>query len=336
MDLIGKSYHSLIKKFIFKDEYDYIKSYIDGDYDVNIIPSEYSEPILFRAIYKQNIKIINLLIESGANVNFKKLIIGTTPIHVAIETNNLNIIKILVKAGADIEYSKGYNNVSPLCLAINQRNLKIVKLLGESGVNINSKCSRIYESPLILACDINHCGIAKYLLRKGANPNIKGTYKKITPVFIASNNNNHKLIKHIFLFKPNPNETDYYGFTILMKILIKNKPDKDLIKFLCLNKVDVYKICKIDYNIKMNAIIYCMNYRYNNILAIFIMYGNAKFTDIYDNYIDRVEVFLEFDKLRQYECIKQHNVFQKELIEKTWHPKRLLNWCLCVENIEDY
>ena len=81
---------------------------------------------LFDAIYDDDIREVNKLIESGADVNEK----GDyeTPLILAIKRQNYDIAKFLIDNGADIE-SKVKAGVTPLFEAVYLKQPRIVKLL---------------------------------------------------------------------------------------------------------------------------------------------------------------------------------------------------------------
>lgn len=83
-------------------------------------------PPLFCAIILQKKEIVNLLISSGADINYKNLS-GDTPLSFAIKKNNLDIADLLIRLGANPNTPIGHNpNIpdkdreTPLKIVINK------------------------------------------------------------------------------------------------------------------------------------------------------------------------------------------------------------------------
>lgn len=83
-------------------------------------------PPLFCAIILKKKEIVNLLISSGADLNYKNLS-GDTPLSFAIKKNNLEIADLLIRLGADPNIPIGHNpNIpdkdreTPLKIVINK------------------------------------------------------------------------------------------------------------------------------------------------------------------------------------------------------------------------
>lgn len=59
-----------------------------------------NETPLYIATYLSDIKLINLLLEYDADVNFRETRLGTYPLYLAVRNKNIEIVKILVSHGA--------------------------------------------------------------------------------------------------------------------------------------------------------------------------------------------------------------------------------------------
>lgn len=193
---ISKIEENLLKKECSKDDLTELKMLIIMGADVNIhgIIDHFSHPTILAKCCLHNKKdLVELLINSGADVNFNgsgalnlalnalngdyvsdviKLLIenGADPNPVmrkAIADNRLNLVKYLLENGADVNYSDGYGN-SPITTACHYHNVEAVKLLLEYGADININD----DEPLCEACKRGNClDFKKYLLRRGAKIN---------------------------------------------------------------------------------------------------------------------------------------------------------------------
>lgn len=76
----------------------------------------------------QNIKLIKLLLDYGANPNLQWKNSGETALHIAAFYGLTNVAKLLIKQGADLDIQQ-YNGDTPLMVAIQAKQADIVKLL---------------------------------------------------------------------------------------------------------------------------------------------------------------------------------------------------------------
>lgn len=68
--------------------------------DLEIINSD-NQPLLYVAVKYENYETVKLLIQYGANINAKERDDEWTPLHRAAYDNNLPILKLLLEKGAD-------------------------------------------------------------------------------------------------------------------------------------------------------------------------------------------------------------------------------------------
>jgi hypothetical protein len=103
------------------------------------IADQYGQNALSTAIFAKQTKIVELLLKSGAKVNFKDSSLGT-PLMKASSCDDLEIAILLLKNGASVN-DKNILGLSPLYFATNNGHLQMVKLLVEKGADINSKAN---------------------------------------------------------------------------------------------------------------------------------------------------------------------------------------------------
>jgi len=96
--------------------------------------SNYCTPLLL-AIFHNRHLVARELIKYGANVNAG----SPHPIHFAIQQNNISMLQLLIESGSDVNYYTYESKYPPLRRAILQNNVKIVKLLVEAGADVNFK-----------------------------------------------------------------------------------------------------------------------------------------------------------------------------------------------------
>ncbi|MHB9146880.1 MAG: ankyrin repeat domain-containing protein [Candidatus Amoebophilus sp.] len=91
------------------------------------------------AAAKNNIDIIKLLLECGANIDIKDRI-GYTPVHIAACKGHTELVKFFISHGADIKIAATdeYKN-APIHTAVKHNHVKVVRLLLSQGANVNTK-----------------------------------------------------------------------------------------------------------------------------------------------------------------------------------------------------
>jgi len=93
---------------------------------------------------------------------------GLSPLHLALQgRRNKKIINLLLENGANISDTNndGYNAFH---LAVLHNKKEIVELFIEKGANIDSRAKKTYETPIGLAIKENNKEMFKFLLQKGA------------------------------------------------------------------------------------------------------------------------------------------------------------------------
>ena len=104
----------------------------------------YGANVFMRASgFTKDPKIIQLLIDSGANIKEKSKQKQWTSLMFAAALNkNPDVIDVLIKNGADIEMTNGFNEETALLLAANRKNTIMMERLIELGANIYARNRR--------------------------------------------------------------------------------------------------------------------------------------------------------------------------------------------------
>lgn len=134
---------------------------------VTEINSEGWDPLGY-AIHIGCEKIVNLLLENGANVEVEYTtctVFCWTPLLLAACLGTSNIVRLLLAKGANIEPTDSLQR-TPLYMAVSQGHKDVVELLLQKGSSVDP----IYrgKTPLFLAAELGHAGIIMLLLRSGA------------------------------------------------------------------------------------------------------------------------------------------------------------------------
>ena len=130
--------------------------------DINIQSSEKLETPLHLA----SKKIINILIQKGANVNAKEKF-SLTPLHYAVCDNLISIAKILIANGAQIDF-QDENGWTPLVITVFKNHFKLFQFLVKEGANIEAK-DQFGNSTLHYAAEENKTLMVEQLIENDIN-----------------------------------------------------------------------------------------------------------------------------------------------------------------------
>ena len=116
---------------------------------------------LVTVIDLNNFIAVECLIKAGVNVNVGRYDI--TPLRLAVENNDIRIVQLLIDSGADLDAGMS----TALWDAAAEGYVEIVKALIVAGANININCYG--NTPLIVAVSHGHTEVVKMLIDAGAN-----------------------------------------------------------------------------------------------------------------------------------------------------------------------
>jgi ankyrin repeat protein len=148
-----------------------------------------SDYLLSGLINNKDDSILELLIESGVDLNVKTLD-GRSPLDLAIGKNRTKIAELLILKGADLE-TKNWERFTPLCRTIENNQLDLAKCLILKGANLEAYGN---GTPLEMAIRRNLREIIDLLISKGANVDVGIQYEN-TPLCRAIDENNYELVE---------------------------------------------------------------------------------------------------------------------------------------------
>ncbi|MBW4428674.1 MAG: ankyrin repeat domain-containing protein [Nostoc desertorum CM1-VF14] len=131
----------------FDGNIDAVSEAIFQGIDVNAISSN-GEAALHKAIRNNQLSIVRILLEAGANPNLKEESVqGYTPLMIALNSPKISneIFQALLEAGADINSSSSRGETI-LMLAVLKLNTQAVRQLLELGVEFNAKDENNYTA----------------------------------------------------------------------------------------------------------------------------------------------------------------------------------------------
>jgi len=170
-----------------------VEELLNSGADVNVKGRMISNTSLIYAIERQSATIVKMLIDAGANVNYKvKYATRKSVLHIAVDKQDPTKVKMLIDAGADINVKENFG-VTPLLLASDKKNTTIVQLLLDAGADANLK-DAYDNTPLHKAIYQNET-MVKMLLDAGANINTAKDFSGATPLLYASRDLNASMVK---------------------------------------------------------------------------------------------------------------------------------------------
>ena len=92
---------------------------------------------------------------------------GMTPLYHAAEHGHLEAIQLLVESGAEVNTSSTRLQMAPLHIAAVHAHLEVVRFLVENGAKTDPR-DFLKSTPLLLAVHRGHVDIARFLVEKGA------------------------------------------------------------------------------------------------------------------------------------------------------------------------
>ncbi|WP_308150022.1 ankyrin repeat domain-containing protein [Spiroplasma sp. AdecLV25b] len=183
---------STIEMLIEKNNHEILQLLIDSGADVNIRDKNYKVP-LYIAIETNNIKLIQLLIDNGADITNNNALLLVITAMISTPT----VLKLLLNNGVDLNISSDLDNdVSLLHTVVTYKKNNFIKLLIEKGMNINSKDNKFGHTPLHTAIVNNNKEVAEILSTLGANVYIKDS-KGQTPFYLTQKKKNFDFIKNV-------------------------------------------------------------------------------------------------------------------------------------------
>ncbi|XP_065831509.1 uncharacterized protein [Oscarella lobularis] len=129
-----------------------------------------SLPPLPEACANGHVKIAELLIDSGAQVDEAVWYGGPTPLQEACSHGHLDVAKLLIDSGAQVNEANKYDGRMALQGACYHGHLDVAKLLIDSGAQVN-EANKFGRTALQGACSNGHLDVAKFLIDSGAQVN---------------------------------------------------------------------------------------------------------------------------------------------------------------------
>jgi uncharacterized protein len=130
------------------------------------------------AASNDDLEMVQLLLNAGANVKAETRLGAVTPLFMACKSGNASIIEALLKAGASASAPDAHGT-TPLMMAAAAGGAEAVKVLLEHGADANAKETSHGQTALMFAAAFNRGAAIKVLMAHGADAKI--TTKAVDP-----------------------------------------------------------------------------------------------------------------------------------------------------------
>ncbi len=140
---------------------------------------------LMLAVKEEKVLKVRLMIAKGADVNeIDKSYYSRTALHIAVETNNLKIANMLLNAGANVNV-QDYYKLTPLMTVKGNTSGEILRLLVQHGADVNNK-NLNGRTALFEAVQYDNFEAVKALLEVGADATIKDDFGNSVLIYARS------------------------------------------------------------------------------------------------------------------------------------------------------
>ena len=137
--------------------------------------------------------LVDVLVQSGGNVNARNFPMQETPLHLATRNGHRHIAQFLVQQGSQVNARNVPSRETPLHLASRNGHLQIAEFLIHHGSQVNARNAPWQETPLQLASKNGHQQIAESLIKTGGLVNARKRPWKETALYLASRNGHQQI-----------------------------------------------------------------------------------------------------------------------------------------------
>ena len=170
--------------------YDNVYNCIDKEkINVNQRDDDTGNPPLVVAVEENQIEIVRLLLNHGADANIKDWTSKNTALDIAEQKGLKPIVEVLQQRGA--KYSSG----SSFHLAAKNGDIVSIEEMLEKGIDINEVDAGKGWTALHYAVNYGQKHLVEYLIIKGADVNKKDFLGKNNPIDVLSNTNRGEIVK---------------------------------------------------------------------------------------------------------------------------------------------
>ena len=141
--------------------------------------------------------LVDVLVQSGGNVNARNFPMQETPLHLATRNGHHFIAQFLVQQGSQVNARNVPWQETPLHLATRNGHRHIVQFLVQRGSRVNARNVPSRETPLHLASRNGHQQIAEFLIHHGSQVNARNVPWQETPLHLATRNGHRHIVQFL-------------------------------------------------------------------------------------------------------------------------------------------
>ena len=205
-------------------------------------PNDDLDNPLFISCKTNNLQLLCLLQENGANLNVRRRD-GVTTLHYACYVSNIYIVKWLVANGCHINSVRD-DGTTPLLITVIKERKETMKCLLQGGALLHKK-NLDGVSAVSLCIEKCKCDMLKVFLEYGLEVNCR--LLGITPLAMAVIHGNTDVVKLLVDLQADVNDSDKGGTTVLMGAAIRGH--FDIIKYLVDHGSDINAVTKNGENV---------------------------------------------------------------------------------------
>ena len=159
--------NSVLHEAIRRGAFEHATLFIDQGIELTELNEEGLTPLHLAARHN-HCRIVNDLLEKGADIEITDQQAGWTPLMYAASNGSTQLCHILLSYGANIA-KVSFDNETSLMIATNAGHYELAQLLLTSGADVNDQSIR--STPLLLAAAAGHARLVRLLLEHGADVN---------------------------------------------------------------------------------------------------------------------------------------------------------------------
>jgi ankyrin repeat protein len=158
-----------------------VQMLVDKGADVNQANTDGDTPLKIAA-QQGHLEVVGFLVDKGANVNYADKD-GVTPLKISAQKGHVGVVNLLLDKGAEVNHAD-VDGVTSLFMAAQEGHVEVVGLLVDKGANFD-QTGNDGDFPLKIAAQQGHMEVVGLLVDKGANVNHADT-SGVTPLFMAA------------------------------------------------------------------------------------------------------------------------------------------------------
>ena len=221
--LRGKRYSTALIAAVRNNHIKVVQALIEDGADPDIRDFSGDTALTVAAEHSDDTYLVQILVlDAQASINIQNRS-GYTPLMKAVMSNREDVTRALLDLGANPNIQDKFNR-SPLIMAIKHNNADIVQMLLDAGADPNFDKYNILEGPILQASRKGNGRIVKMLSKAGADLNVQ-TQSGKTPLIMAIDQNHADVVQILIEEGANPNceKQKIFNCPIIRAIERRNK-----------------------------------------------------------------------------------------------------------------